>query len=270
MNPVIVVVGAEGVLGRYACRHFSRLGWEVVAVGRRRESLAGDAEGGMYLEWDGKNVGAWAMALEGAEAVVNLVDGYDSDVRLESTRALGIAVAGCRVAPRTWLNASTIDWYGETDGPICDEWSGEPGQSPASRAALAWEDEFFGALAPPRTRKVAMRLGRVLVQEAEFGKVPSVAEGEAWLHMEDFLRALEFLLGDLFISGVVNLNSPHGAQSISRVKPLRLADEGFAWRWVRLADALSDLASRPGIDRFFEAMSVRPVGWGKGVPVGIF
>ena len=270
MNPVIVVMGAEGVLGRYACRHFSRLGWEVVAVGRRREGVACDDGDGMYLEWDGKNVGAWAMALEGAEAVVNLADCDDPDARLESTRALGRAIAGCRVAPRAWLNVSTVDWYGGAADRIHDEWSGEPGESSASRAALAWEDAFFGAMVPPRTRKVAMRLGRVLVEEAEAGKIPGLAAGEAWLHMEDFLRALEFLLEDAFFSGAVNVTAPYGVEGESRVRALRLADEGFVWRWARPAEALDDLSNRPGLDRFFEAMLVRPVGRGSGVPVDIF
>jgi NAD dependent epimerase/dehydratase family enzyme len=270
MNPVIVVMGAEGVLGRYACRHFSRLDWEVVAVGRRREGVACDDGDGMYLEWDGKNVGAWAMALEGAEAVVNLADGDDPGARLESTRALGRAVAGCRVAPRVWLNASTVDWYGEAADRIHDEWSGEPGERAASRAALAWEDAFFGAEVAPRTRKIAMRLGRVLVQEAEAGKIPGLAADEAWLHMEDFLRALEFLLDDAFFSGAANVTAPHGLKGESRVRPLRLADEGFVWRWGWPAEALADLAVRPGIDSFFESMVARPVGRGNGVPVGIF
>jgi len=268
MNPVIVVMGAEGVLGRYACRHFSRLGWEVVAVGRRRDGVACDD--GMHLEWDGKNVGAWAMALEGADAVVNLADGDDAVARLESTRALGQGLASCRIAPRVWLNASTVDWYDRDHDRIHDEWSGELGKCAASHAALAWEDAFFGAVVPPRTRKVAMRLGRVLVQEAGTEKISGLAKDEAWLHMEDFLRALEFLLDDAFFSGAVNVISPHGAQGASPLRPLRLADEGFVWRWDRLAEAMDDLAARPGIDRFFERMSARPVERGNGVPAGIF
>jgi NAD dependent epimerase/dehydratase family enzyme len=264
MSPVIAVAGAEGYLGRYACRHFSRLGWEVVAVGRRQESGT-CADDGMFLEWDGCNVGAWAMALEGAEAVVNLADVDDPDARLESTRALARAVAGCRVAPKVWLNASTIDWYDDSAECIHDEWSGMPGAGAASRAALAWEDAFFGASVPPQTRKVAMRLGRVLVQDA--AKMPPVSVDEPWLHMEDFLRAMEFLLDDAFFSGAVNVISP---QNTSRVKPVRLADEGFVWRWSQSSEALHDLMLRPGMDRFFGSMATRPLKQENGILSGIF
>ena len=69
MNPVIVIFGANGFLGRYLCRHFARNGKEVVAIARSREGWSGD---GMFLEWDGKTLGPWALALEGAEAVINL------------------------------------------------------------------------------------------------------------------------------------------------------------------------------------------------------
>lgn len=270
MNPVIVVTGAEGVLGRYAFRYFSRLGFEVVAVSRRRESSARNEDDGMHLEWDGKNVGAWAMALEGAEAVVNLADGDDLAARIESTRALGKAVAGCRIAPRVWLNASTIDWYDRDHDRTHDEWSGEPGVSAVSRAALAWEDAFFGAVVPPRTRKVAMRLGRVLAQENEAEKISPSTASEAWLHMEDFLRALEFLLDDAFFGGVANLTAPPETEGEFGVRPLRLADEGFAWRWPQLDEAIKDLANRRDIDEFFEAMPILQVERRNRIPVGIF
>jgi NAD dependent epimerase/dehydratase family enzyme len=115
-----------------------------------------------------------------------------------------------------------------------------------------------------------MRLGKVLVQEAGTEKISGLAKDEAWVHMEDFLRALEFLLDDAFFSGAVNVISPHGAQGASPLRPLRLADEGFVWRWGRLAEAMDDLAARPGFDCFFESMVARPVGRGNGVPVGIF
>ncbi|MGA0853571.1 MAG: NAD-dependent epimerase/dehydratase family protein [Luteolibacter sp.] len=266
MSPVIVIAGAEGLLGRYACRHFSRLGWEVVAVGRRRYGASCEDEG-MFLEWDGRHVGAWAMALEGAEALVNLADVDDRDARVASTRTLAHAVAECRLAPRAWINASTVDWYEQSLGRIHDEWSGEPGTNSESQAALAWEDAFFGADVPPRTRKVAMRMGRILAPETE--KLPTLGVSDAWLHMEDFLHALEFLLDDAFFSGAVNVVAPPVNQSMPGVKPLRLSDEGFVWRWKQLTEAMNDLAARQDIDRFFEAMVIPSLGQESGVPAGV-
>ena len=69
MNTTVVIIGANGFLGRYLCRHFSRNGREVVAIARNRKGWSGD---GMFLEWDGETIGPWAFALEGAELVINL------------------------------------------------------------------------------------------------------------------------------------------------------------------------------------------------------
>ncbi|MEI6819958.1 MAG: NAD-dependent epimerase/dehydratase family protein, partial [Verrucomicrobiota bacterium] len=98
MNPVIVIFGANGFLGRYLTRHLARNGKEVVAIARSREGWSGD---GMFLEWDGKSLGPWALALEGAEAVINLSGRsvncrYTAenrrqilDSRVDSTRVIG-------------------------------------------------------------------------------------------------------------------------------------------------------------------------------------
>ena len=69
MNPQIVIFAANGFLGRYLARHYQRQGREVVCIARSREGWSGD---GMFLEWDGRTPGPWALALEGAECVINL------------------------------------------------------------------------------------------------------------------------------------------------------------------------------------------------------
>ena len=39
MNTTTVIIGANGFLGRYLCRHFARNGREVVAIATDRESI---------------------------------------------------------------------------------------------------------------------------------------------------------------------------------------------------------------------------------------
>ena len=231
MNPVIVIFGANGFLGRYACRYFARQGKEVVAVARRRDGWSGD---GMFLEWDGKTPGPWTLALEGAEAVLNLAGRSVNcrytpenrreirDSRVAATRVIGQAIAACRIPPRVWLNASTATWYRHAEDKPQDDWLGEPGEGFSCEVARAWEDAFFEAMVPAVTRKVALRLGMVLANEEGTvfdvlrrltasglgGAMGGGSQRVSWIHMEDFLRALEFLLGDPFLSGSVNVTSP--------------------------------------------------------------
>lgn len=295
----------------------------MVAVARRREGWSGD---GMFLEWDGRSAGPWELALEGAEAVINLAGRsvncrYTAEnrreileSRLASTRAIGRAIAGCKVPPKVWLNAGTATWYRHAEDKPQDDWQGEPGDGFSCDVARAWEEAFFEAMVPAETRKVALRIGMVLANEEATvfdvlrkltacglgGAMGGGAQRISWIHMEDFLRAVEFVVNDAFLSGAVNVTAPEfptnrewmrifresvgmpiglpasrwmleiGARLMrtetelvlkSRwAEPLRLHDEGFRWRWARAVDAVADLQARRGLQGFFRAAAGRSAG----------
>lgn len=323
INPVVVIFGANGFLGRYLSRHFTRQGREVVAVARSREGWSGD---GMFLGWDGKTPGPWALALEGAEAVINLAGRsvncrYSEenrreimDSRVAATRVIGQAIAGCKVPPKVWLNASTATWYRHAEDRPQDDWLGEPGEGFSCEVAQAWEEAFFGAMVPAETRKVALRIGMVLANEPATvfdvlrkltacglgGTMGGGGQRISWIHMEDFLRAVEFVANDAFLSGAVNVTAPEfpnnrewmktfresvgmplglpaarwmleiGARLMKSetelvlksrwAEPVRLRDAGFRWRWGRAVDAVADLQPRRGLQGFFRAPMGRSAG----------
>lgn len=227
----VVIFGANGFLGRYLCRHFSRRGREVVAVARRREGVVPEA---MFLEWDGATIGPWALALEGAAVVINLAGRsvncrYDEvnrreilDSRVATTRLIGRALAGCREAPGVWMNASTATWYRHAEDRPQDEWEGEPGEGFSVEVARAWEEAFFAAPSPARTRKLALRIGMVLGNEpgtvfdklrgmARIGLGGAMAGGRqrvSWIHIEDLLAAIDLLEINPLADGVFNLTAP--------------------------------------------------------------
>lgn len=323
MNPVIVIFGANGFLGRYLCRHFARNGKEVVAVARSRKGWSGD---GMFLEWDGKTIGPWALALEGAEAVINLAGRSVNcrytpenrrkiiDSRVDATRVIGEAIKGCKTPPKTWLNTSTATWYRHAEDKPQNDWLGEPGEGFSCEVAQAWEDAFFAANVDAVTRKVALRLGMVLANEEATvydvlrklvgrglgGPMGSGNQRISWIHMEDFLRAVDFVIQDPFLDGTVNVTAPEfptnrewmrtfreavgmpiglpakrwmleigaclmGTETELVLKSrwadsVRLHDAGFRWRWCRSVDAVADLQARRGLDGFFRASSERSIG----------
>lgn len=323
MNPVIVVFGANGFLGRYLTRHFARQGKEVVAIARHHEGWSGD---GMFLEWDGKNQGPWALALEGAEAVINLAGrsvncrytpgnrAEITDSRVDATKAIATAVHACKVPPKVWINASTATWYRHAEDRPQNDWLGEPGEGFSCEVAQAWEDSFFGAEVPAETRKLALRIGMVLANEPTTvydvlgkltrrglgGTMGNGAQRISWIHMEDFLRAVDFVIRDPFLDGVVNVTAPShpvnrdwmrffreaegmpvglpaarwmlelGARFMNTetelvlksrwVESTRLRDAGFRWRWSKAPDALADLSNRRGLDGFFRNCPTRSTG----------
>lgn len=231
MKGNVVIFGANGFVGRYLVRHYLKQGREVVAVTRRPDGVDPRA---MHLPWDGRTVGPWALALEGAALVVNLAGRsvncrYDArnrreilESRVRSTTVIGEAIAGCRVPPKVWMNASTATWYRHAEDGPQDEWSGEPGEGFSVEVARAWEEAFFAIPVPGETRKLALRMGMVLANEpgsvldvllrlARFGLGGRMGNGRqrmAWIHMDDLLAALDWLENDLFADGVFNLTAP--------------------------------------------------------------
>ncbi|MEI6177928.1 MAG: DUF1731 domain-containing protein [Verrucomicrobiota bacterium] len=319
----IVIFGANGFLGRYLSRYFTRQGREVVAVARSRKGWSGD---GLFLEWDGKSQGPWVLALEGAEAVINLAGrsvncryneknrGEILSSRVDSTIAIGRAIAACKVPPKVWLNAGTATWYRHAVDKPQDDWLGEPGEGFSCEVARKWEEAFFSAAVPAETRKVALRIGMVLANEpdtvfdvlwklAGSGLGGAMGDGNqrvSWIHMEDLLRAMEFVIADPFLTGVFNLAATEFPDNRTMMKtfrdavgmpiglpaarwmleigarlmrtetelilksrwaePLRLRDEGFRWRWARMTDAVADLKARHGLQGFFRPAAARSVG----------
>ena len=323
MNTTVVIIGANGFLGRYLCRHFTRNGREVVAIARNRKGWSGD---GMFLKWDGETIGPWAYALEGAELVINLSGRsvncrYNAknreDIlasRVKSTQVIGKAIAACRVPPKLWINSSTATWYRHAEDKAQNEWHGIMGEGFSCEVAVAWEDAFFAAKVPAETRKIAMRIGMVLANEPETvydvlgnltknvlgGTMGKGTQRISWIHMEDFLRSVDFLMRDPFIEGLINVTAPNFPTNRELMKcfretmgmpfglpatewmlkigaffmksetelilksrwadPLRLREAGFRWRYPKAAEAIEDLQTRQGLNGFFKDCQRRSTG----------
>jgi uncharacterized protein (TIGR01777 family) len=222
----LVVAGSNGFLGQAVCAHFRGGGWKVVEL-VRRPSREGQ------VAWDGKTLGAWAAELEGADAVVNFAGRtvncrYTAknreeilNSRVESTRALGAAIACAKVPPKVWLNSSTATIYRDSRNENMDEFSGEAGSGFSVSVAKAWEAEVDGAVTP-RTRKVKLQISFILgptagTAFAVFYKMVMLRAGGtlgpgdqyvSWMHVDDCTRAIEFLIEHPELDGPFILASP--------------------------------------------------------------
>lgn len=231
MKKPVVIFGANGFLGSYLCRHFHRQGREVVAVARHRHGVPREA---MFLEWDGQTLGPWALALEGADLVINLAGRsvncrYHTqnrkeiiDSRVDSTALIGRAINATNDPPKTWMNASTATWYRHAEDNPQSEWFGEPGTGFSVDVARRWEEAFFQAQVPGQTRKIALRTAMVLASEpgtvfdvlshlVRHGLGGPMAGGKqrvSWLHMDDFLDIIDYLEAHPLADGVFNLSAP--------------------------------------------------------------
>ena len=113
----IVIPGGTGQVGGLLARSLRSAGHDVVVISR---AGGGDGRG---VRWDGRTLGPWAAELDGADVVINLAGRtvncrYTNanmkemmSSRVDSTRAVGLAIARAARPPRVWLQMSTATIY---------------------------------------------------------------------------------------------------------------------------------------------------------------
>jgi uncharacterized protein len=244
----IVLPGGSGFLGQILARHLHSSGHEVVVLSRNpREGLAGIRE----VRWDGETLGPWTFELEGAAAVVNLAGRSVNcrytprnrrqimDSRIQSTQVLGQAIARCKSPPPVWLNSSTATIYKHSLERDMNEATGEISATPEAKdafsieVATAWEKVFNEARAP-HTRKVALRTAMVLSPHGSVfpvlrrlvrlglgGRMGTGSQYVSWIHELDFCRAVDWILADNNLAGLVNLAAPNPLPNRDMMRILR-------------------------------------------------
>jgi uncharacterized protein len=250
----VVMPGGSGQVGAILTRSFARAGHEVVVLSRGGNAPAG----ARAVRWDGRSLGPWAAEVDGADVVVNLagrsVDCRYSaanrraimDSRVESTRAVGDAIAAAASPPRVWLQASTATIYAHRFDAPNDERTGvlggdEPDAPETWRfsidVARAWEAAALEAPTPPGTRLVLLRSAMVmspdrggvfdkllrLVRLRLGGAAAGGGQYVSWIHHDDFARAADWLIASDDVSGPVNVAAPNPLPNREFMRELREA-----------------------------------------------
>jgi uncharacterized protein (TIGR01777 family) len=217
----------------------------------------GAAPLGRTVPWDGRTVGAWAKEIDGADVVINLAGrsvncryGAENrreivDSRVLSTRIVGEAIARAKRPPRAWLQMNTATIYAHRFDAPNDEATGtlgggEPGVPETWRfsieVATAWERELELARVAA-TRKVALRTAVVmgaergtafdillgLVRHGLGGRSGDGRQFVSWMHEDDFVRAIRWILEHEELAGPVNLASPSPVPNAQLMRELREA-----------------------------------------------
>ncbi|AOR36459.1 TIGR01777 family protein [Streptomyces fodineus] len=246
----VVLPGGTGQVGTILDRALTAAGHEVTVLTRHpaRERQVG---------WDGGTLGRWAEVIDGSDVVINLAGRSVScrytaenlrdmmESRVDSARVVGEAIAAAARPPRVWLQMSTATIYAHRFDAANDEATGVIGGSEtgvpdywAFSVDIARNWERAQAEAPaPATRKVALRSAMVMSPDrggvfdvllglARLGLGGPVAGGAqyvSWIHDEDFVRAVEFLVEREDIEGPVNLASPGPIPQRDFMRALRAA-----------------------------------------------
>jgi uncharacterized protein (TIGR01777 family) len=253
MKMKIAIPGGTGQVGTMLARAFHKDGHEVIVFGRHSPKPAP----WRVEQWDAKNLSEWRDKLDGANVVINLAGRSVNcrytpqnrkeilQSRVESVRTVGEAILTAKRPPQLWLQASTATIYAHTYDAPNDEATGviegiERGAPEAWRfsieVATAWE-KAFDEIPLRETRKVKIRSALTLspdpggifdtllglVRRGLGGTSGDGRQYVSWIHEEDFVRAIYFLIARNEIDGAVNLASPHPLPNREFMAALRRA-----------------------------------------------
>lgn len=250
----VVIAGGSGQVGQILSRYFAAGGHEVVILTRRPRRMGC----GRAVQWDGEGGGTWTRELDGCDILIGLAGRsvncrYTPEnrhlikaSRVNSVRVLGGAIQRVSSPPRLWLQASTATIYAHTYGAAHTETCGTIGGSEPDAAdtwnfsidvATAWEEALRGVGSLPNTRTVLLRSAMTMSPDAggvfdtflrlvRLGLGGTIGDGRqfvSWIHEKDFVRAVEWLIGNSEFAGIVNLAAPTPIPNAQFMRILRQA-----------------------------------------------
>ncbi|HTD38515.1 MAG TPA: TIGR01777 family oxidoreductase [Candidatus Limnocylindrales bacterium] len=248
----IVVAGGTGQLGTLVARAHHAAGYDVVVLSRAVHEAPW-----RVVAWDAKTLGAWSAEVDGADVVMNLAGRSVNcrytpenrraimDSRVDSTRAVGAAIAAAAAPPKLWVQMSTATLYAHRYDAANDEFTGVIGGSEPDAPAewrfsidvvQAWERAVDEAVTPG-TRKVKLRAAvvmtpgaggpfDVLLRLVRCGLGGTVGDGRqyiSWVHGADFVRAVDQVIRDETLDGAVNVSAPNPLPNAEFMRDLRAA-----------------------------------------------
>lgn len=299
----VVITGGTGFIGKSLSRALVSKGYQVISL--TRSSRPSEISGVRNVVWDGVSSAGWLEHADGADAIVNLAgeniaSGRWSAAkktsiltsRVDAGRAVSEAVAKAKVKPKVVIQGSAIGYYGDCGPEPVDEESPK-GNLFLSDVVEKWEASS-ASVEEHGVRRATIRTAMVLGKGGALAKMmgPFKAglgsylgpghQGVSWIHIDDEVRAIIFLIENEKGSGIFNLSSIHPltfnhfADSLGAalgkkvwmrapafvlklalgqmaeevllggqfVLPTRLIDAGFKFNFTEAGDALGDIVKQ--------------------------
>lgn len=230
----IVVSGGSGYIGSALVEHLVARG-DAVTVLTRGAARDGNPR---RVTCDPYQVGDWAKAVDGVDAVVHLTGEravgaryteavkrriYDS--RIVTTQNVVAALARASAKPRVLVSCSAVGYYGNRSAAERVDETAPPGDDFLARLCVDWEAASEKAR-ELGVRVVNPRMGivfgpgdgplRVMAMPFRFfvgGKIGTGQQGISWIHLDDAVRALTLCIDDESMPAKVNVCSPNPASN---------------------------------------------------------
>ena len=143
------------------------------------------------------------------------------DSRIIITQAISDAISQCHTPPHTFISGSAIGYYGRQCKTQVDENNTEPHDEFSHQLCKDWELAALKAESDD-TRVCLLRTGIVLAKKGGAlgkmlpafklclgGPIGNGEQGMSWIHIDDMVQLILFLIRNQDISGAVNATAPH-------------------------------------------------------------
>jgi uncharacterized protein (TIGR01777 family) len=222
----ILIAGGSGFLGRALNSRLTTTGHKVFILTRRSPNSA------QQIRWDAKTTGDWTSRLDEMDAVIH-VTGYGLehwpwtrrqkkrfiDSRVIPGLVLAEAFEKATRRPGIFLQASGINRYGLRGEGVADEGT-PPGEDFLSQVTVHWENATQ-SIEKLGVRRIITRNAVVLARRGGLfplmvlpvrlffgGNLGDGKNSVNWIHIEDYTRAVQFLLEHESARGPFNFIAP--------------------------------------------------------------
>lgn len=228
----LVITGASGFIGTALCSELLQKGHTLTLLtrGAPREPNTGVKR---WHHWTPGTLRDWDSELEGVDGVINLagepiaVQKWSATQRrrLEKSRvdATHVLVQACAKAerrPQFFISASAVGYYGPRGDEIVTEET-PPGSDFLAQLCRNWEEEAL------RAEQLGMRVARLrtgivlgagggalekMVPPFKWfsgGPIGSGKQWMSWIHLEDQVRLILFLIDNQLACGPINATAPN-------------------------------------------------------------
>ena len=244
----IIITGGTGFIGQALATSLSSDGHRVIALTRRSGDVPGLDSGVKVVRWDGRTAEGWGHLANEADAIVNLAGESIAgtgiiparwspqrklrivESRTNAGQAIVQAVQAASRKPSVVVQASAVGYYGPGDDTeitedhpagsdflanVCVQWEGStrPVESLGVRRAILRTGLVFspyGGVLPRLMLPFRLFAG---------GPLGSGKQWYPWIHLDDQIRAIRFLIESSQAAGAFNLTAPNPLtnQDLSRV-----------------------------------------------------
>lgn len=295
----VAISGVSGLVGTALRANLTAGGHDVLALSRRA-SLPPLTT----ITWDIENGRFDASLLEGVDVIVHLAgepvaqrwnEKTKKAIRHSRVRGTKLLVEGLKslkLKPKLLLSASAVGFYGNGEDRELDETSPR-GEGFLPEVCQEWETAALDAMGLGM-RAVCLRTGIVLSTKGGAlakmllpfrlglgGRLSTGRQWMPWIHIDDLVAAMRFVMEKEDLMGVVNATTPNPVTNADftkglgrvlrrptlfpvpefglkllfgemaqillegqKVKPQKLLAAGFAFRHPELEEALSDIIAK--------------------------